>query len=139
MLSKIVCSVLALLLTISVASTPSLGAEASGSPITGVVKDSQTGEPLPGANVTIAKTSMGASTDVEGRYTIREVAAGCYTLRATYVGYKEKQLTVQVKKERCSSRISGLSPSGWKEKKWWSRPRPGDRKRRSISSSPRCR
>jgi TonB-dependent receptor len=72
------------------------GLAASGI-IQGVVRDSQTGDGLPGANVTIVKSSLGSSTDVDGRYTIRDVAPGTYTLRATYVGYKEKEVTVQVK------------------------------------------
>jgi hypothetical protein len=48
---------------------------ASGT-IEGVVRDSQTGDALPGANVTLVKTSLGASTDVEGRFTIRDVPPG---------------------------------------------------------------
>ena len=75
-------------------------ASASGSSsgtIEGLVRDSQTGDPLPGANITIVKTSMGASSNVDGKYSIRDVPAGSYTLRATYVGYMEKQVTIQVK------------------------------------------
>jgi TonB-dependent receptor len=68
---------------------------ASGT-IEGVVRDSQTGDALPGANVTLVKTSLGASTDVEGRFTIRDVPPGSYTLRATYVGYREKEVSIQV-------------------------------------------
>ncbi len=64
--------------------------------ISGIIKDSQTGEALPGANVTLVKTSLGASTDIEGKYAIREVPPGSYTIRATYVGYTEKQVTIQV-------------------------------------------
>jgi len=64
--------------------------------ISGTIKDSQTGEALPGANVTLVKTSLGASTDIEGKYAVREVPPGSYTLRATYVGYTEKQVTIQV-------------------------------------------
>ena len=64
--------------------------------IEGRVRDSQTGDALPGANVQIVKTGMGASTDIEGRYAIRDVPPGSYTLRATYVGYKTREFTVQV-------------------------------------------
>ena len=48
-------------------------AAASGGTIEGRVRDSQTGDPLPGANVMLVKTSLGASTDIEGRYTIRDI------------------------------------------------------------------
>jgi TonB-dependent receptor len=70
---------------------------AAGGVIEGHVRDSQSGEPLPGANVMIVKTSLGSSTDVEGRFIIRDVMPGSYTLRATYVGYRQKEITVQIK------------------------------------------
>ena len=70
-------------------------AQRSGT-ISGIVKDAQTGEALPGANVMLVKTSLGASTDVDGKYAIRDVPPGSYTLRATYVGYTEKEMAVQV-------------------------------------------
>ncbi len=73
----------------------SLGFAASGR-MEGRVRDSQTGEPLPGANVQLVKTSLGASTDAEGRFTIRDIPPGSYTLRATYVGYRQKEVTVRV-------------------------------------------
>jgi TonB-dependent receptor len=70
---------------------------ASGGSIDGLVRDAQTGDPLPGANIMIVKTSMGASTTVEGKYIIRDVPAGSYTLRATYVGYRDARVTVELK------------------------------------------
>ena len=69
---------------------------AADSNIEGYVKDAQTNEPLPGANVVLASTSLGASTDVNGRFIIRNVPPGTYVMRATYIGYKEKEATVQV-------------------------------------------
>ena len=41
--------------------------------IAGVVTDSRTGEPLPGVNVIINATLMGASTDQDGFYAILNV------------------------------------------------------------------
>ena len=55
--------------------------------IAGVVKDADTGEGLPGANVVIEGTSMGASTDINGNYFIINVPPGTYTLRTTFIGY----------------------------------------------------
>jgi TonB-dependent receptor len=69
---------------------------AANSTIEGFVKDAQTGEPLPGSNVVLVKTGLGASTNLTGKFTIRNVPPGTYTLRATYIGYKDKELTVQV-------------------------------------------
>ncbi len=70
---------------------------AASETVEGIVRDAQTGDPLPGANVMIVKTSLGASTDINGRYTIREVSAGAHTLRATYVGYKQKEVAIDVR------------------------------------------
>ena len=55
--------------------------------ITGVLVDSESGETLIGANVIIEGTAIGASTDIDGLYIIREVSAGTYTLQFTYIGY----------------------------------------------------
>ncbi|MDR3628296.1 MAG: TonB-dependent receptor [Ignavibacteriaceae bacterium] len=56
--------------------------------IKGKVTDLQTGEPLIGANVIVSGTSLGAATDVKGEYTISNLNAGVYELKATYLGYK---------------------------------------------------
>ncbi len=64
--------------------------------VRGTVKDSQTGEALPGANVLLQGTSLGAATDLNGRFVIQNVPAGSYTVRTTYVGYKESQRSIKV-------------------------------------------
>ncbi len=88
---KIGVSVLALLFVIASADSQ------TGSTIQGTVTDKQTGEALPGANVLLAGTSLGASSDVHGKYVVRDVPAGTYSVRATYVGYTPvvKPLVVQ--------------------------------------------
>ena len=55
--------------------------------IAGFVKDSETGEPLPGVNIIIEGTTMGAATDINGYYYIINVPVGTYTLKASMVGY----------------------------------------------------
>lgn len=61
--------------------------------IAGNVKDSNTGEPIIGANVVLEGTSMGAATDFEGYYTILNVKPGTYTLVVSAVGYNKKTMT----------------------------------------------
>ncbi len=56
--------------------------------ISGKVTDKNTGEPLPGVNVLIEGTMMGAATDMNGNYIIINVPVGSYTIRADYIGYK---------------------------------------------------
>ncbi|NOZ55192.1 MAG: TonB-dependent receptor plug domain-containing protein [Calditrichaeota bacterium] len=55
--------------------------------IAGVVKDADTGEPLPGVNVVIVGTQMGAATNENGYYFIIGVPPGVYTVRAQMIGY----------------------------------------------------
>lgn len=55
--------------------------------IAGRVLD-QNKEPLPGANVQIVGTNMGAATDLDGYYTIINLPPGSYTLQLTFVGFQ---------------------------------------------------
>ena len=64
--------------------------------ITGKITDAATGEPLPGANVYLKDTAIGAATNLKGEYIIPSVPPGSYTLRVTYIGYKPKEIPVQV-------------------------------------------
>ncbi|HKJ33552.1 MAG TPA: carboxypeptidase-like regulatory domain-containing protein, partial [Balneolales bacterium] len=58
--------------------------------ISGKVYDSQTGESLPGANVIIPSTHMGASTNANGRYFILQLKPGSYEIKVSFVGYHDK-------------------------------------------------
>lgn len=65
--------------------------------IEGYIKDLSSGEPLPYANIRILGTSMGAASDINGKFIIPNVPAGEYKLSATYVGYLKNDITVLVK------------------------------------------
>ena len=56
--------------------------------IAGKVVDAESGDPMPGVNIVIQGTQMGAATDVEGDYFILNVPPGDYTLVATMIGYE---------------------------------------------------
>ncbi|MFH5882714.1 SusC/RagA family TonB-linked outer membrane protein [Halalkalibaculum sp. DA3122] len=64
--------------------------------ITGTVIDGNSGETLPGANVSIQGTQTGASTDANGEYTISDVDPGSYTLVATFIGYQQATQEITV-------------------------------------------
>lgn len=70
--------------------------------ITGKVVDKETGEGLPGANILIVGTSMGAATDINGGYLMLNVPPGVYTLRASFVGYS----TVTIENIRVSADLT---------------------------------
>ncbi len=69
---------------------------ASSGSIVGRVVDKTSGDPLPGANVTIQGTSIGGATDLDGKYNLRIVPAGTHTLRVTYIGYVPLTMSVTV-------------------------------------------
>lgn len=62
--------------------------------ISGTVIDKASGKKIPFANVRLDGTSLGASTNEEGQFTIRQIPAGDYQLIATYIGYLENTTSV---------------------------------------------
>ncbi|HTY57277.1 MAG TPA: carboxypeptidase-like regulatory domain-containing protein, partial [Bacteroidota bacterium] len=62
----------------------------------GSVSDSVTHETLVGANVYIPGTALGGVTDREGQFTIARVPAGSRTLRASYIGYRSRDIAIDV-------------------------------------------
>ena len=64
--------------------------------IAGKISAANTGTPLPGANITLVRTLMGASSDLEGNFTVERVPAGRYDIRASMMGYKSKTVSVAV-------------------------------------------
>lgn len=72
-----------------------LGLSVTGSfaqTISGVVKDAQTNEPLPGANVIQTGTTNGVATDPDGSFslTLQDGASG--KIKISFVGYKSKTI-----------------------------------------------
>ena len=62
--------------------------------IKGVVKDATTREPLPGANVTLEGTQMGAATNRNGEFLISGVPYGRYIVKATMMGYEPREIEI---------------------------------------------
>jgi len=80
--------------------------------IAGTVTDAETGEPLPGANIIIEGTSMGAATDLKGYYVILNVPPGTYTLKASMIGYAASKVTeVRVSIDRTTTIDFKLKPT----------------------------
>ena len=60
--------------------------------VSGTVFDEQN-EPLPGATVMVPGTTVGTSTDVQGRYSVT-VPNGASSLQFNYIGYKPRTLAI---------------------------------------------
>jgi outer membrane receptor protein involved in Fe transport len=67
---------------------PVFGQTSTRGAIQGVVVDKTTQEPLPGVNLMIKGTYMGAATDLTGQYLIDKIKPGQYDLEVSIIGYK---------------------------------------------------
>lgn len=63
----------------------------------GIISDSLTKKPLIGANVFLVGTAIGAATNIEGEFSIKNIPEGNYSFKVSYIGYKSKQIEVNVK------------------------------------------
>ncbi len=81
--------------------------------LVGVVYDKSSGEALPGVNIIIDNSTLGAATDLDGSFLILGVPPGVYTVRAMMIGYTEMAqngVTVNVDKTtRLEFRLSQTS------------------------------
>lgn len=56
--------------------------------VSGEVRDAVTKQPLPGANIIVSGTSLGASCTTEGYFVIKNLSPGKHILKATMLGYE---------------------------------------------------
>ncbi|PLX09051.1 MAG: hypothetical protein C0596_04425 [Marinilabiliales bacterium] len=84
-----------LLIIIMALASISAGLYAQGT-LSGTISDAATGEPIPFANVSIEENGniiTGGMTDFDGKYSIKPIPAGKYTVSASYVGYATMKYT----------------------------------------------
>ena len=85
---KIICQLLLLML-------PAIALSQTGT-IKGFVFEENTGEPVMFTNVYLKDTDIGASTDVNGYYSISKIPAGDYVLMVKYLGFETIEIKVTV-------------------------------------------
>ena len=67
-------------------------AQGSGS-LGGLVTDGDDKLPLIGVNVVIKGSSLGSSSNLDGRYLLNKIPTGTYQVEVTYLGYEKKIFT----------------------------------------------
>jgi TonB-dependent receptor len=67
-------------------------AQENGS-VYGKIVDANNGEELIGANILLQGTTLGAASDLEGNYSIKNIPEGSYTLVASMIGYSKVTIT----------------------------------------------
>lgn len=80
---------------IALISTVSIYAQEEGN-VTGVVTDTKTGDPLIGVTVKVKDSTIGAITDYDGNFVLKNVPNGS-TIEFSYVGYDELVLAAKAK------------------------------------------
>jgi len=75
--------------------SPGLQAQNLGT-VRGTVMDKSSGEPILFTNVFLAGTTIGASTDVNGFFTIKNIPPGNYVLMSTYLGYDTARISMKI-------------------------------------------
>lgn len=58
--------------------------------ITGVVRDELTGEAIIGANLIVENTFYGAASDLNGKFTIKDLQEGVYSIKVSHIAYQPK-------------------------------------------------
>ena len=80
--------------------------------IAGKVIDAETNEALPGANIIVEGTQMGAASNLDGEFIMINVPPGVYTLKITMMGYKSQiRSNVQVSIDLTTQVVAKLQPS----------------------------
>ena len=82
-----------------------IAASAQSTRVRGAVRDAETGEPIPFASVYFDGTTIGISTDLEGRYSLETRSDDITTLTAHLIGYEAE--TKQIAKGSFSEVDSG--------------------------------
>ncbi len=73
--------------------------------ISGMVRDKQSGEPLPFVNISLQNTQYGTTTDSLGGFHLTNIPTGTYQLSASFVGYKTVFLTVNTGQSQLKIRL----------------------------------
>ena len=63
--------------------------------VQGTVTDSETGEPIVGAAVKVTDTTIGTLTDVDGKFTLKNVPSSAKTLTVSFMGMKTEEVQVR--------------------------------------------
>ena len=75
---------------------PAMAAAQGTASISGTVTDSASGRPIPSVQVVVVGTTRGALSDDEGRFAVRGLGAGTWTVRAQRIGYRPATQTISL-------------------------------------------
>jgi len=76
----------------------------------GTVKESDTGMPIPGVNITVTGSAISATTDFDGKFALKNVPSGS-VVQFSYLGYKPTAHTVKSANPNLTIRMQGDTKS----------------------------
>lgn len=85
---------------------PQTLAQAPLGAISGTIVDAQTQQPIPGVNVILANTTLGAATNSDGTFRISRVPVGTYTAQISAIGFTPIQVPDLVVRSGRSTQLS---------------------------------
>ncbi len=84
------------LLSFLVILTLSISSAIAQSPIKGTVKDSDTGNPLPGVTVQVVGTNLATTTNAKGEFTLEGIPSGKYVIDYILTGFKTYEVELEI-------------------------------------------
>lgn len=76
----------------------------------GKIIDAKSKEALPGASIILVNTAFGAVSNVNGDYYLKNLPPGSYTIKVSYVGYKTKEIKININSQQTIEQNFELSP-----------------------------
>ncbi|MEN2992304.1 MAG: TonB-dependent receptor [Bacteroidia bacterium] len=78
--------------------------------IQGIVRDAESGEPLPGAYIRLKGSLMGTVSDAQGRFQLSTLGSPPFRVEVSYIGYENAEVAIEPNKEaEISLRPGGLA------------------------------
>ncbi|MDC1373686.1 TonB-dependent receptor [Polaribacter sp.] len=74
--------------------------------ITGTVKDTKTGETLPGANIKVARKAVGTNTDFDGNFVLNVADTPPFILEFSMIGYQTAKVEITENNQKVSVSLS---------------------------------
>lgn len=71
----------------------------SNNTLSGHVYSFENKKPLPFANIILQGTTIGAATDINGKFIIKNIKEGVYTVIVSYSGYLSEELQIEINKD----------------------------------------
>jgi len=96
-LSKGLFAVLSILLLASAATFAQTGQ------LEGTIINAEENSPLPGINVGVAGTTLGAATNTDGKFVIENIPVGSHTIKISAVGYEREERNITITEGETSS------------------------------------